>query len=234
MADVVLAILRSIGNWYGSRNDDYLSPFLRHARRHDGGKRARILNDDELKRLWLACEQANNFGRFVQILLLTAQRRAAVSRMRWKDLDGDVWTIAIEPRAKSNAGTLKLPLMAMQIIALQPRMANNEYVFAAHFGNGAIVSFRDRKSALDKRSGVTGWTLHDLRRTARSLMSRAGVISEHAERVLGHVIAGVEGIYDRHSYDDEKAHALARLAALIERIIDPPEGDVVVPLRPPI
>ena len=54
------------------------------------------------------------------------------------------------------------------------------------------------------RCGVDGWTLHDLRRTARSLMSRAGVPSEHAERVLGHVIKGVEGIYDRHGYSEEK------------------------------
>ena len=63
------------------------------------------------------------------------------------------------------------------------------------------------------------WRLHDLRRTARSLMSRAGVQSEHAERVMGHVIPGVEGIYDRHSYDTEKADALRKLQALIEDII---------------
>lgn len=49
-------------------------------------------------------------------------------------------------------------------------------------------------------------------------MSRAGVQSEHAERVLGHAIGGVEGIYDRHSYDAEKAAALQKLATLIEQI----------------
>ena len=58
----------------------------------------------------------------------------------------------------------------------------------------------------------------DLRRTARSLMSRAGVNSDHAERVLGHKIAGVKGVYDRHSYIPEKAHALTELAALVDRI----------------
>ena len=78
--------------------------------------------------------------------------------------------------------------------------------------------------------GVTGWTLHDLRRTSRSLLSRAGVRPDIAERVLGHAVGGVEGIYDRHRYDDEKADALARLAAPIERIVNPPAGNVV-PLR---
>jgi hypothetical protein len=45
--------------------------------------------------------------------------------------------------------------------------------------------------------------------------------------MLGHVIAGVEGTYDRHPYFAEKAAALTKLAALIERIINPPDGNVV-------
>ena len=65
------------------------------------------------------------------------------------------------------------------------------------------------------------WTLHDLRRTARSLMSRAGVRPDIAERVLGHAIAGVAGVYDRHSYADEKRAALEKLAGLVERIVNP-------------
>jgi len=70
------------------------------------------------------------------------------------------------------------------------------------------------------------WTLHDLRRTARSLMSRAGVSSEHAERVMGHAIGGVEGVYDRYRYADEKAEALQKLANLIDGIVHN-----VVPMR---
>ena len=70
------------------------------------------------------------------------------------------------------------------------------------------------------------WTLHDLRRTAKTLMVRAGVRPDISERVLGHVIAGVEGTYDRHSYADEKRDALEKLAAMIERILNPPSSDV--------
>ena len=77
--------------------------------------------------------------------------------------------------------------------------------------------------------GVTSWTVHDLRRTARSLMSRAGVRPEVAERVLGHVQPGVAGIYDRHRYVEEKAHALAALAGLIGNILRPTQN--VVALR---
>ena len=75
--------------------------------------------------------------------------------------------------------------------------------------------------------GMEPWTLHDLRRTARSLMSSAGVSSDHAERALGHTIKGVEGVYDPHDYVPEKADAVNKLAGLIDTIVHPPEGNVV-------
>ena len=87
-----------------------------------------------------------------------------------------------------------------------------------------------RKAEFDaKLTGVAPYVTHDLRRTARTLMSRAGIRPDIAERVLGHVRGGVEGIYDLHQYRDEKAHALNALAGLIETIISP--NDSVVPIR---
>ena len=60
-------------------------------------------------------------------------------------------------------------------------------------------------------------------------MSRAGVSGDLAERVLGHVQPGVRGVYDRYEYRTEKADALARLAALIDGIVNP--RDNVTPMR---
>jgi integrase len=85
------------------------------------------------------------------------------------------------------------------------------------------------KQQLDAKSGTSGWTLHDLRRTARSLMARAGVPDRHAEECLGHVAGGVLGVYDRHRYEAEKLRAYEMLAAQIERIANP--VDNVTPLR---
>jgi len=157
---------------------------------------------------------------------LTAQRREKVVTVKWDDIADGVWTIATEAREKGNAGSLQLPAEALAIINSQPRMAQNPHVFAASRGGGGVNGFPRAKATFDAACGVTGWVLHDLRRTARSLMSRAGVSSEHAERVLGHVIGGVEGIYDRHQYDHEKADVLAKLAALINTIINPPADNV--------
>src|SRR5262249_39756236 len=91
-------------------------------------------------------------------------------------------------------------------------------------GVTGAASFSWPKRKLDAASGVTGWRLHDLRRTARSLLSRAGVNPDVAERCLGHAIPGVRGIYDRHRYIDEMRHAFEALAAQLDRIVHHPEG----------
>jgi integrase len=226
-ADKVLKVVRSIGNWYATRNDDYISPFTRGMGRSHNGARSRILDADELRKVWKQAEAGNGFGAFVQMLLLTAQRSGAVRGMRWADVEDGVWTIPAEKRAKTNAGSLRLPAQALAIINAQPRLGSNPYVFAAARGNGPMNSFSRAKRAFDGRCDVTGWTLHDLRRTARSLMSEAGVSSEHSERVMGHAIAGIESVYDRHQYDSEKADALKRLAARINAIVNPPRGNVL-------
>jgi integrase len=93
------------------------------------------------------------------------------------------------------------------------------YVFSTDGGKTPVSGFSKFKAQLDKQSGATGWTPHDLRRTARSLMSRAGVPSDHAERCLGHVIGGVRGTYDRHEYYEEKAAAYRKLAQQVRAIV---------------
>ena len=86
-------------------------------------------------------------------------------------------------------------------------------------GKTPIGAESKAKARLDKASGVTGWTLHDLRRTARSLMSRAGVPTDHAERAIGHVIGGVRQVYDRHGFKREKQAALEALAREIAVVL---------------
>ncbi len=170
------------------------------------------------------------FGGIVQMLLLTAQRREKVLSVRWQDvsIDGE-WTIPTEAREKGTAGVVMLSDAARAIIVKQPRMGSNPFVFAGR-GDGHFNGHSKAKRLFDaKLPDMPQWQLHDLRRTARSLMSRAGVRPDIAERVMGHAIAGVEGVYDRHSYDDEKAAALAKLAALIDGIVNPREN--VTPMR---
>ena len=225
----MLSVLRSMASFAQARDENYSLPFTKNMRRvpKQNRTRSRILDDVELRAVWRHAETAGAYGALIQLLLLTAQRRDKVLDIKWNDITAHgVWVIRAEEGEKENAEALKLPEVALRIINAQPRFANNPYVLAGRSGGRRGFNSRD-KSTFDKACGVTGWRLHDLRRTARSLMSRAKVQSEHAERVLGHAIGGVEGVYDRHSYTDEKAHALRKLAALIEMIVHPPADNVL-------
>lgn len=247
-ADVTLAILRRMMGKYAVAHDDYASPIREGMARIENPSersRDRILSDDEVRALFAACDGQGLFGNFVKMLLFTAQRRTKVSTMQWDDLDGDIWTIATEDREKGNAARLKLPKPALAVIQSQRELRTNGYVFPTSFKTsrddpgkhyGSFSAFGEGKAALDKvmaeiKPDIPHWTLHDLRRTARSLMSRAKVRPDIAERVLGHAIPGVQGIYDRHAYDLERAQALTALSTLIGRILDAKSGGNVVPLR---
>ena len=221
-ADYALAVVRQVFNWQAARDENFSSPIVRGMRRTNPKEteRKRILTDDEIRAVWKAA--SGPYGRLVQFLLLTAQRRAKAASMQWKDIEGNVWTIATEKREKGNAGKLVLPKAAMVVLGKR----GEGLVFPGR-GGKPISGWSLYKAALDEESGVGDWVLHDLRRTARSLMSRAGVRPDIAERVMGHAQEGVQGVYDRHEYRDEKAKALKKLAGLVALVLKPPTGNVV-------
>jgi integrase len=242
-ADHTLAYLSKLFGWYQARDDDYVSPIVRGMKRTNAKERQRIrvigqnakgeLDDNELRIFWHAAGAAGQYGAFLKLCLLTAQRRDKVRCMRREDIIAGHWTIPSEAREKSNAGKLDLPQLALDIIKAQPEVVGNAHVLPGR-GEAAIWPGAKHKADFDKKlTGANGgtpmaaWVVHDLRRTAKTLMRRAGVDSEISERVLGHTIAGVEGVYDRFAYRAEKAAALQALADLIERIANPPAGNVV-------
>jgi integrase len=230
MADQVLAILRRIMNWHASRSDDYRSPIVRGMARRDPQERERdrILSDAELVAVWKTAEgYAGPWGHLIRLLLLTATRRTEASSMKWEELSGNEWTIPAARYKTGTAVTLPLSTAAMKVLEELPRIQGCEFVFTTD-GRRPVSGFSTFKLKFDIACGVKDWRLHDLRRTARSLMSRAGVQPDVAERCLGHVIPGVRGIYDRHKFLEEMRHAFEALAAQLERIVNPQENVIAM------
>jgi integrase len=230
MADRTLAIIRKVLGWHAVRDENYRSPIIRGMARTKPAQlaRSRILTDDELRSVWAAASAPGPFPALVKFLLLTGARRNEAARMTWSEVDGADWTL---PAARNKVGRdLVRPLSdaALAVLGAQPRIDNCVYIFTSS-GRKPLRGFACLKTAFDKRCGVSGWTLHDLRRSAKSLMSRGGVPSDHREQCLGHTITGVRGTYDRHEYYTEKKQAFEALAAQIMRIVDP--QDNVTPIR---
>jgi integrase len=232
MADYTLAVLRKLFNWHAVRDDEFISPVVRgmgrqNAKEHE---RSRTLSDDELRAVWTAAErQDDTFAAFVRFLLATAARRNEASQLTWGEIDGSDWLLPGRRNKVKLDLVRPLSALAQAILAARPRFDGCDYVFT-NDGHHALASFARRKRQFDTACGVAGWTLHDLRRSARSLMSRARVLPDHAERCLGHVVGGVRGVYDRYAFHREKAAAFAALAAQIEQIVNRPQGNIV-PLR---
>jgi len=244
-ADRVLAYLRKCFNWLATRDDTFTPPIVRGMNRTKPSQRARrrFLDEAEVRDVWRSLDAAKvpaAFKNLVRVLLLTGQRRKEVSGMSWPEVERDVWLIPATRRRKGGENTVPLTKMVREHLAT-PKASG--FLFSTTNGQKAFSGFGKCKIVLDDaiaelrqsegRPPMPHWTLHDLRRTARSLMSRAGVDADHAERVLGHVVPGARGVYDRYSYLEEKRDALERLATLVERILNPGSNVVALKRIPP-
>jgi integrase len=228
MAQSTLAVTRRLFSWHAARTDDFISPIVRGMSRIKAKERQRkrILSDDELVRVWRTAEaDSSALGPYIQFLLLTGCRRTEAAGLTKDEIKGNLWTLPVGRNKAKEALERPLSAAALAAMARTPQFAGSNYVFSST--GGRFYAFQ-HKARFDKASGTSGWTLHDLRRTARSLLSRAGISSEHAERCLGHTIGGVEGIYNQHRYRSEMLVAYEKLAALISQIVNPVAN--VVPL----
>ena len=143
--------------------------------------------------------------------------------MRWKDVELDkcIWT----QHNTKNGTTNLVPLSNQVMDILTARDQTSKWVFPSNYNKAKGASTghaRDTKSArrlIHEESCIKGWTTHDLRRTARTIMSRLSIKQHIRERILNHSQKGVVGVYDQYDYLQEKADGLNKLAREIDRIL---------------
>ena len=226
-ADAVLQILRRVFNWWSLRHEDFKSPIVAGMRRYAVAEnvRERVLNDDEIRKIWTATGGGDCYESFIRFALLSGARRNECAKITFDEIKDGVWTL---PAARSKTGTeIVRPLSkaALEIIESMPRLG--PHIFG--IDGRPLTAFGRRKAAFDKKCGFSDWTQHDLRRTARTLLSRSGVDADIAERCLGHAMTVITRTYDRHDYKPQMLAAYEKLSAMISSIVDP--TDRVVPMR---
>ena len=226
-----------------------VSPFVKIPKPGAETKRERALSPAEIAAVWSAAGGTGYpFGPYFRMLLATAQRREEVGRMRWADIDlaEKTWTI---PSAMTKPGRAHVvPLSPMALRLLEDCPHTGAYVFssggerrrrgsspAGERRDAPISGYSYGKSLVDEKIAAGGqviepWTIHDLRRTAATMMAKLGVARFTLSRILNHADQSVTGIYDRHEYLAEKRQALDTWGQFLENLTRPP-SEKVTPLR---
>jgi integrase len=241
-ADRTLAYLRKALNWYATRDDDFTSPIVRGMARTSPTDRIRDrrLSDQEVRDVWAALDLMTTpapFPRLVRALLLSAQRRDEIARMRWDEIEGDLWVIPSSRYKTRIAHGIPITPALRAVIGTRPAGAG-PYVFSTTGGQRPFSGHGKAKVALDtkiaelrKQAGrepMAPWRLHDLRRTSRTWLSEDQFDENVAEVLLGHLQATIRRTYNKATYAREKHDALELIAARLARILRLPADNVTV------
>lgn len=243
LANRVRAVVRKFFAWSVSEGLLETSPATGLKAPSKERARDRVLSDDELACLWRATlAEQWPMQQFLQVLILTGQRRTEVADMRWKEIDlkSKVWSIPADRSKNGRAHVVPLSDDVVRILEAMPRIDRSPLVFTTT-GETPISGF----SRLAKRIGqamaadwkaagndepIAPWVLHDLRRTFATGAARMGIRLEVVEKVLNHIsgsFGGVAGVYQRHEFETEKRHALDAWASHVKALTERQPDNVV-------
>jgi integrase len=239
-ANRTLALIRKMLNFALDQEWIEANPAAKLAR--PGGpeqSRTRVLMADELRAVWAYLhrpaptdlpELKRRHWRLTRaallLRLLTAQRGREVLNLRWRDIDGSMWTIpaAFSKNKLPHRVPLTKPALAVIEDLKRDGLAGDDLIFAGVRGT------RQRSGVLDDL-GIADVRPHDFRRTAASTIASAGISRQVIGKVLNHVETGVTAIYDRYSYDGEKRVALETWARTLDEIVRAKGDAAVVPFQ---
>ncbi|WP_321447325.1 tyrosine-type recombinase/integrase [uncultured Cohaesibacter sp.] len=225
-ANRALAAIKKLMNWCVDRGVIEISP-VAHLRPPTREKsRDRVLSHAEMHTLWhAAISEGYPFKQFVQVLMLTGQRRGEVAGMRWSevDLDEGIWTLPANRVKNGRLHVVPLSTQAIDILKSIPRFLNSDLVLTTT-GKTPISGFGRLKErlALSLPDSTEDWRFHDFRRTVSTEMARLGVQPHVIDAVTNHksgVVSGVAATYNRYTYLDEKCEALQQWANELERLV---------------
>jgi integrase len=205
--------------------------------------RTRVLNDDEIRAFWAACEALEYpYGPLFQLLLLAGQRKSEVGEAQWREFDlaKGLWTIPATRMKADAAHVVPLSEPVRRILADLPRFKSGDFLFSTTFGKKPVAGYSKakvrlnslmleklRERATNGEATIAPFVLHDCRRTMRTGLSALPIPDLVRELVIAHTKPGLHKVYDQHAYLAEKAEALTLWAARLRDIIEPPLANVV-------
>lgn len=240
-ANRVRSSLSSFFAWALTKGKVEANPVI-GTRPNEEKERERVLSDGELRLIWNSLAD-DHYGAIVKLLMLTGQRKGEIAGLRRSEVQDHKIELPAERAKNHRDHIVPLSSPARAILAAQPQRTTadgklRDLIFG--FGEGPFSGWSGCKEELDKRvtkaagKPLPEWVLHDLRRTvATGMGEHLGVQPHIVEAVLNHVSghkAGVAGIYNKSTYEREKAAALDLWAEHLLAIVEDRESNIT-PLR---
>ena len=197
-------------------------PPLTRAQKLKQEARRRALSDSDIVALWRVA--TTKFGAVVRLAVVTGMRRGELAALRWSDITADRIVL---PASVTKTGTVhEIPLTPLMrsVLDAQPR-TTSELVFPSARTGGKMTSWGVAKPPLVDAAGIGDWSLHDMRRTTRTLMSRLNVPEPAAELAIGHVKASLIAIYNRDEQWAARVDAFARVSHHIAQLVAESRGE---------
>lgn len=251
LANRTLAHIKTMFTWAENRGSLKSSPATGLEKPFAEISRDRTPSDSELIEIWGAAEGLGwPFGRAVQLLMLTGQRREEIGQMRWAEInfDSGLWSLPAERSKNGQPHEIHLSADAVALMRKLPRIDESELVFTTN-GETPIQGWSKAKLRLDekilearegvaKKAGhnvasvkpITAWKLHDLRRAFATGLNNLGILPHVADRILNHVAkskGGVMAIYNRAAYLAERKAAMTLWSEHLARLLTGNTANVI-------
>jgi integrase len=189
--------------------------------------RSRVLSVGELRDIWTALPEGD-YGSILKLLILTGQRRTEIGDLRWSEIDPKRGVICLPPERVKNTRRHTIPMSeaVRSIVRAIPKTEGRDFVFG--YGTGGFSGWSRCKERLDatinarRKKPMDPWTIHDLRRTAATMMADdLGVLPFVVEAVLNHASgrSGVAGVYNLAKYEKVMQSALTAWAKRVAEIV---------------
>jgi len=235
-ADDILGFSRAMFNWGIDNFITETNPFDRIKPPKKIRKRDRVLTDDEIKKAWNAAEKMGYpFGTIYQLLILTGQRKSDIADISWSEIDlDDEVPVLVIPRERYKEGdhmrwphVVPLSAPVLKILEKLPRFKGGDFMFSTRAGKVPVSGFSKAEVKLYELSERTDWWPHDFRRSVETNLAKLKFPPHIYERVVGHVIRGIEGNYNHYHYLDEKRDALEAWGRYVMKLLGKGEDNVV-------
>lgn len=242
-ANRIRAYLGKFLNWAVERDILPMSPATGVKPVAKETSRDRVLNDEEIRWFWAACEaEGFPWGPLGKVLLLTGQRLNEAARITEGEIRGNLWHLSSDRTKNGRAHDVPLSDAVRAVLGAVEQIEGRPGFYFTTTGTSPVSGFYKARAHLAKAMEqiaakergepvtIPRWTFHDLRRTAATGMARLGIAVRVTEAVLNHVSGtggGIVGVYQRHDYADEKRQALEAWARFVLSLVEGKPENVV-------